>query len=227
MNTPNQKTSSLNYKHGFYLLSSVFVIALFSYAFKEAVYPTTSISLDRMNVIYLGVDNPATVAIAGIRSEETTVTSEDLIVTDKGNGQYILNGKRPGQAKVKIAGKGHDPQVRYFRVKRIPDPVAMIRNRMGGNIVAERFKAAEGLMAPLQNFDFDAYCKIYEYRMTRVGKHEDPVESFNEGARFNSVSKKLIEKAKTGDIYYFDGVKCKCPGDAAARNINSLVFKIQ
>ena len=53
------------------------------------------------------------------------------------------------------------------------------------------------------------------------------MESTNAGARYNAKSKELINKAKPGDIYYYDNVKAKCPGDPAGRKINSMVFKIK
>ena len=72
-----------------------------------------------------------------------------------------------------------------------------------------------------------AKCAIQGYNLTYVAKRQDPVESVNPGPRYNGKSKRLVNRAKPGDIYYFDNVKAKCPGDAAGRKINSMVFKIK
>jgi hypothetical protein len=89
------------------------------------------------------------------------------------------------------------------------------------------FKAQQGVGAFLDNFDFDARCEIQGYNLVYVPKRQDPVESVNPGARYNAKSRRLVNQAKPGDIYYFENVKARCPGDRAGRNINSMVFKIK
>ena len=79
----------------------------------------------------------------------------------------------------------------------------------------------------MDNFDFDATCKIQGYTLTFVAKRQDPVDSVNQGARYNEKSRRLVGQAKPGDIFYFDNVKARCPGDIAGRTINSMVFKIK
>ena len=34
-------------------------------------------------------------------------------------------------------------------------------------------------------------------------------------------------RLKTGDRYLFENIKARCPGDAAARNIGDMSFKVQ
>jgi hypothetical protein len=63
--------------------------------------------------------------------------------------------------------------------------------------------------------------------MTRVAKRQDPVDAPNRGARFGAQAARLVKIATPGDIYYFENIKARCPGDPAARKINSLVFKIK
>jgi hypothetical protein len=79
----------------------------------------------------------------------------------------------------------------------------------------------------LEGFDFDARCDIQSYNVTYVAKRQDPVTYPNQGARYNSNNQGIINRAKPGDVYYFDEVKARCPGDQAGRQINSLVFQIK
>jgi len=37
----------------------------------------------------------------------------------------------------------------------------------------------------------------------------------------------LIKKAVPGDKYFFENIKCKCPGDNAARDLGGMVFNIK
>lgn len=89
------------------------------------------------------------------------------------------------------------------------------------------FKAPNGLSAVLENFDFDAGCEVVSYEVTYLAKREDPYTRYNAGARFSSDVRDMVARAKPGDVYFFDEVKVKCPGDVTPRNLGSLVFRIR
>ncbi|MFM7401818.1 MAG: GldM family protein, partial [Bacteroidota bacterium] len=75
--------------------------------------------------------------------------------------------------------------------------------------------------------DVDAKCDVGGFEVTYMHKRKDPITAQNVGARWNPQVGEYINKAKPGDSYFFDDVKCKCPGDAAARNIGGLAYKIR
>jgi hypothetical protein len=105
--------------------------------------------------------------------------------------------------------------------------VARLSKSSGGQMGNGEFRAQGGVGAFLDNFDFEATCKIQGFNLVYVAKRQDPVEAINSGARYGAQAKRLVGKAKPGDIFYFDNVKAKCPGDPAGRKINSMVFKIK
>ncbi|MCB0562374.1 MAG: hypothetical protein KDD09_25650, partial [Phaeodactylibacter sp.] len=147
---------------------------------------------------------------AGYSSEIPLSTSNDpvTLVTPKASGGGMRDSK-------------------VFRVKRIPDPVARLSKSQGGAMGNGEFKAQGGVGAFLDNFDFDANCTIQGYKLVYVAARQDPVEVVNGGARYGDAARRLVNKAKPGDIFYFDDVKARCPGDNVGRPINSMVFKIQ
>ncbi len=184
------------------------------------------VSADKMNVFYIGVDNPVSVTAAGVSSNEVKANCSGCNLKG-GNGKYVVTADRPGDATINVSGGGLPSTPFKFRVKRIPDPVARLSKSQGGKMGTGEFKAQGGVGAFLDGFDFDAKCKIQGYTLTYVAKRQDPVESVNPGARYNDKSNRLVRNAKPGDIYYFDNVKARCPGDKAGRPINSLVFRIK
>jgi len=188
---------------------------------------SATVSADKMNVFYIGVDNPVTVTVAGASSNEVKASGVGVNLRKSGKGGYIATADRPGEATINVSGGGLPNTPFKFRVKRIPDPMARLSKSSGGAMGNGEFKAQGGVGAFLDNFDFDAKCKIQGYNLTYVAKRQDPVESVNGGARYNAKSGRLVGQAKPGDIYYFDNVKAKCPGDKAGRKINSMVFKIK
>ena len=89
------------------------------------------------------------------------------------------------------------------------------------------FKAQRGVIAALDNFDFDARCNIMGFNLVRVAKRQDPEMAVNRGGTYGGEAKALVNKAKPGDKYFFENVKAKCPGDPAGRKINDMVFNIK
>lgn len=55
------------------------------------------------------------------------------------------------------------------------------------------------------------------FRLVRAPKREDPKVAENRGGRYGAEAQGLVSAAKPGDRYYFESVKCKCPGDKITR----------
>jgi hypothetical protein len=89
------------------------------------------------------------------------------------------------------------------------------------------FKAQTFVDAVLENFDFEARCEIVGFEFTYLPKRQDPIVRTNGGKRFSGDVSEQVNKARPGDTFFFDDIKCKCPGDPAARNIGGLAFKIK
>lgn len=189
---------------------------------------SVTVSADKMNVFYIGVDNPVSIAAAGVSTNQLRVSGSGggIKMNRTGTGKYNVRVSQQGDATITVAGGGLASTQFDFRVKRIPDPVARLGNVDSGPIGNGTFKAQRGLVAWLDNFDFDAKCQIQGFELVYVAKRKDPVPAINSGGSFSGDARRLINKAKPGDTYYFDNVKARCPGDKAGRKINSLVFRI-
>ncbi len=190
---------------------------------------SVTVSADKMNVFYIGVTNPVSVAAAGVSSNELRVSGSGggISLQPAGVGKYNVTVSEPGEARITVSGGGLAATNFNFRVKRIPDPVARLGGKTGGSMGNGEFKAQEGVAAILENFDFDARCEIQGYDLVYIAKREDPVDSSNPGARFNEKSRRLVDRAKPGDTYYFRNIRARCPGDKAGRDIGSMVFEIR
>lgn len=189
---------------------------------------SVAVQLDKMNVFYIGVENPISVSAAGVSSNDLKVSGNLVNLSNKGGGHYIVTANTPtNDASITVAAPGVSQTFKY-RVKRIPDPVPMLgakhKSKQMGN---GEFKAQSFVDGVLESFDFDARCEVVGYEFTYLPKRQDPIGRQNGGKRFNSEVAELVNKAKPGDTYFFDDIKCKCPGDAAARNIGGLAFKIK
>ena len=189
---------------------------------------SVAVQLDKMNVFYIGVENPISVSAAGVSSNDLKVSASGVAVASKGGGHYVVTATTPSNdASVTVSAPGVSQTFKY-RVKRIPDPTPMLgakhRSKQMGN---GEFKAQGFVDAVLENFDFEARCEIVGFEFTYLPKRQDPIVRTNGGKRFSGDVSEQVNKAKPGDTFFFDDIKCKCPGDPAARNIGGLAFKIK
>jgi len=201
----------------------------FSYEVGER---SVTVSPLKMNVFYIGVDNPVAVSAAGVSSSEIKVSMSGAGggTINKASGNYNVKVTKPTRkdefAYINVSAPGLTEK-REFRVKRIPDPVPKLGKDRGGAMPSGQFKAQPGVFPVLDGFDFDARCNITEFVVVRAPKRQDVQIVRNKGGKYTGEAAGVIKKAKAGDRYFFENIKCKCPGDAAARNIGQMVFNIK
>ncbi|MGB3800211.1 MAG: GldM family protein, partial [Lewinella sp.] len=182
---------------------------------------SVAVSADKMNVFYMGVENPITVSAAGVSSNDVRVSFGDAIQGTGSGTSYVVKGVRPtgiNTTNVTVTANGQTLGTFPFRVKPIPDPVPTIGGQQGGDIANSTFRAQQGIFAELKNFDFDARCNIAGFSLLYVPAREDALAATNPGGSFSGQTAALIARAKPGDNYLFKNIKAKCPGDAAPRD---------
>lgn len=188
---------------------------------------SVAVSADKMNVFYIGVDNPISISASGVSSNDVRVSATGPIKISGSGPSRIVRATGPGDAKINVSAKGSNLGSFDFRVKRIPNPVAKLGRSQGGNMGNGEFKAQDGVLAILENFDFDARCAIAGFEIVRVPPRDDAIPANNKGPSYNGQARRLVNAAKPGDTYYFNNVRAKCPGDKVTREINQMVFKIK
>lgn len=189
---------------------------------------SVAVSADKMNVFYIGVDNPVTVSAAGVPSGDVRVSvSGAARKKSGGNKNLVVTGNSVGEANINVSANGRNLGSFPFRVKRIPDPVAEVGGSPGGDMVNSTFRAQRGMIADLKNFDFDARCTISGFRILYVPKREDALAATNAGGTYTGQARALINRAKPGDNYLFKNIKAKCPGDNAPRDLGTMSFTIR
>ena len=186
-----------------------------------------SFYLDKMNVIYIGVDNPCRIFVTNVPNQHIEIEASDNIeVIEQEGGFYSLRASKPGRGTIYVIAGDYEEEYQ-IRMKRIPNPVTRLGNKDSGEMKTGEFKAHGGLGAWLDNFDFEARCKIASFSLTRIAKDGTTETVENKGGRYEEAAEALKNKATIGDVFLFENVKQRCPGDAASRSGNSLVFRIK
>lgn len=187
------------------------------------------VSPEKMNVMYIGVDNPLAISAAGFPNEKVKASMSQGSLKANGNGKYTAKVTKQGKATVSVSaqvdGKMKQLGTAEFRVKPVPDPVAKVGNSKGGAIKTSTFKVQRGLIAALENFDFDVRFNIVSFMMTYSAARQDLVDARTTGPLFDSKMQGFINRAKPGDVFYFDEIRAKGP-DGTTRKLPSIVFKL-
>jgi gliding motility-associated protein GldM len=195
----------------------------FSYEVGER---SVAVSADKMNVLYIGVENPISVSAAGVPSGKLSVVAEGITLTPKGNGKFVAVPKTPGKASVRVSGGGLQPTAFEYRVKRIPDPVMMLGKSKGGPMTAGEFKAYNEITPVLEGFDFDARCTCEEFELVRVRKG-DAATALNKTGKYGTETRRIVDGVQRGDICYFENIKVRCPGETHLRKMPVAMFNIR
>ena len=187
---------------------------------------SVAVSADKMQVMYVGVENPLTVSAAGVPSGQVTVTATGTELRKESNGHFVAKPTRTGTAEITVAGGGLTPTTFKYKVKKIPNPVITLGGKLGGTMNLAEFKVHRGIVPILENFDFAAKCSVDGFEMTRV-RNGDAVTEVNRGGSYAAGAARLVANAKRKDKFYFDNIKVRCPGDVTGRQMNGLIFTLR
>ena len=198
-----------------------------------AAKPSSSVSADKMNVIYIGVDNPFTVSVPGVAHDKVKVSATGCTLTPDpkaGKGHYLTRATTQGDAVIKVSadlnGKVLPMGDFKFRVKRIPNPVAKIGGKKEGNIAKSAIAAQSAIIPEMENFDFDLFSKVKSFRMSRYGKGRDPIEKSSDSNLLTPEMKDVLNQCRAGDKILFEYIQATMP-DGTTRSINSIALTIQ
>ena len=172
--------------------------------------PSAVVSPDKMNVFYIGVDNPVSVSVPGVPSRNIRVGISSGSISGSG-GKYSVHVSDPGTVTVSVSAEispGRTQQLSrtVFRAKRLPDPVAKFSGRAGGGVPTVALKAQDAIYAALDNFDFDAKFRITRFTMIIANPRETASVAVASGNELNSEMRSSLEGIKPGAHVIFDNI---------------------
>ena len=198
-----------------------------------------SLQLDKMNVFYIGVDNPVTVSAAGYSLEDVYLKLPPGGTATGSNGKYNIQCTTPNpnfivdiMAKPKEKG-GADIKVSSMpiRVKLIPDPVAYLMSKKEGSMPASQFRVAIAPQAILEKFEFDTKFSIREFTFSVLPRGGDYIPNLvcrnSVAARFsdNPAIVQYQSRAKPGDKIFIEFIKAVGP-DGKVRGLNPIILTL-
>lgn len=198
----------------------------FDFDYKVAS-PSTTISATAMNVFYIGVDNPVDIAAAGVAKDQVQASISNGSITKSKDG-WIVKVTKPGKAVVNVAatieGERKNMGNMEFRVKKIPTPVPEIAGQSSGSVNKNRLANTAGIIAKMENFEFDVRVLVDSYMFTYVAANGLSREIPVKGPRFTQEVKNIINRLKPGSRVTFENIKAKMP-DGELRKLPPVVLK--
>ncbi len=199
----------------------------------QVTEPSVTMSATRMNVFYRGLENPFDVGGGGIPQENLEVSMTNGSVEKQGNSWIIKPNELDEQGRrttvsvlANIGGQKRLLGTTNWRVKRVPDPVAQVAGLTGGTIRKERLLVEDGVLAVLEDFDFNFNYTITQFRVeiSGAGGYVNAWESNSN--RFTDEQKEQFRRLNPNSLIYIANIKA-VGDDGTTRDIDPISLKIQ
>jgi len=205
----------------------------YPYELKYAVMaPLLVASPTKMNVLYRGVDNPIELSVPGVPADRVQATTDNGSITRAPKG-WVVNKLAGNKAQVSAVVTNPDGSTRrigpvVFRVKDLPPPGAFVNGKGARDQQMRKaeLQAAQGVVARLEDSDFDAPWKVLRYRVVLV-RGSQVVEKQVDGNAFTEEVRTLLGAARAGERVYVEGIKAQLSnGQGPVRDLAPLAFKV-
>ncbi len=191
--------------------------------------PQSVVSPTKMNVMYIGVDNPLSISAAGVESEDVIAAISDGRLIRQADGNYFARVTRPGFTSVTVSTRKDDQTLpvgkHQFRVMRVPDPVGMVGKYESGKVPAGYFKVQAGVQAVLKGFVFDFKYTVVSYDLLYKPHRQDLMFEQNKGPVFGTRIKAILSNAKPKDRVYIENIRVR-GDDGSVRRLPTLSFEL-
>ncbi|NOX47847.1 MAG: hypothetical protein GXO89_12800, partial [Chlorobi bacterium] len=208
-----------------------------SYNFKSefmVAKPSATVSATKMNVFYRGVDNPVAISASGkadnqLKPRLAPASAGKISRSKEGGWNVKIDSKKDFKVTIKIFAEDKDGEKfmgeQLFRVKDLPDPVAMVYGAVNEKISKKKLLANPFLVCKLPDYvEFEFKFKVTSFTMV-IPKGGGKVSTDKAtGQAFSEKMKNMIQNLKKNDYIIFKDIKAQ--GPLRMRSINSLTVTI-
>jgi gliding motility-associated protein GldM len=194
-----------------------------------------AVSPEKMNVFYIGVDNPVNVSAAGVAPTDLVVNIKGCggNLLNTGNGKFIVKVNTTGSCTVTVLAKTPDglkqqgsPQI--FRVKSLPNPPMKIGGKSTFGLLelpASQARTINAIGLDNSGFDFNAPCKVIEFSISIVSQGGVSPDYKCTGNQLSPAALQAISKLKAGNKIYFENITVQVAGEVRGFPPSKIVVK--
>ncbi len=201
------------------------------YAQYMVAKPSAVISPTKMNVFYIGVDNPVSISVPGFAANKVyaSISGGSIVEKNKAKGEYIVKVSKRGKVVVSVMatdenGKRVPIGKQEFRVKKVPDPVAKVAGKTSGSVVKSKLATASNVLAEMENFDFEMKAIVTGFTVSaNIGGYEQSKKSTS--YKITPDQRAIIKKAKRGTRVTFERITASVAG--GKRKLRDISLKLK
>ncbi len=185
-----------------------------------------SIFLKKMNVVYIGPDNPVSIAGGSVGSEKVSASFSNGTISKVSGDDYVIKATTSGDGTLTVNAGGKEFKF-PLRCKFLPDPKVYVGTFKGGAVPAAQFRAMGGLRAALEESDFDAPFQVISYQIyASGGSISSPKLANNNGNRWVGEAANIINACGPGTRVFFDDIRVKGI-DGRERALGTISFTLK
>ncbi len=185
---------------------------------------------DKMNLVYIGIDNPLTIVSGDCGCDALSVSADKGTLKKVSGCKYMYTATESGVVNLEVATqKGGKRQVigtQTLRAKFIADPKAVVGGRSGGYIALNRFQAQLGVSVLVPYCEVDLAPKVTRFTFKTVRKGAITGTADITGNTFAGECSQLMAALQPGDQVILEHIVCFGP-DSVARSLGNLTFTMK
>lgn len=194
--------------------------------------PSVVIAPTKMNVLYLGVENPMEISVPGVAPDKISASISKGTIKKSGNGWIVLPSGGVGKCNITVSAGGKSMGSKEFRVKQVPPPVPMLMVNSKDwagyrekGIEKNQLAGILGLKAEMVDFDFDLSYKVTGFKLSATiqGFLQEQDSKSN---RFTDQQKRIIGNLRSGSQVAITNIKAVGPSGATV-DLSDIVLKIK
>ncbi len=179
------------------------------------------------NVLYSGLSNSLTVCVEGYKCKDLTITTDNGAIKQLDEPcNYSIKPATVGIANISVYAKAKNKIIRTvkLRVKGIPAPIALLNQKSGGTIPENILKVQLGLVAQIQNMDFESHILITGFTVLILREGKCLFVKECEGQLFPDEVKAAFSSIRTNDKIIFSSIAYR--GTATSGTLQPIEFII-
>lgn len=197
--------------------------------------PFATVAPTLMNVLYAGINNPISIAVPGVPSQNVTATMTNGTLTRQGNGWIAKPAKIGTPAVITVMAKQADGRTTKMaetslRVRALPDPLPYIqytdangatKRFKGGRIAKRDLLTANGIGAAIDDDLLDVPYQVVRFQLLFFDSVGGVIPEVSNGSTFSTRQRDKIRNMAKGKRFFVSEVIARGP-DGIERQIPAI-----
>ena len=197
--------------------------------------PFATVAPTLMNVLYAGINNPISIAVPGVPSQNVTATMTNGTLTRQGNGWVAKPAKIGTPAVITVMAKQADGRTTKMaetslRVRALPDPLPYIqytdangatKRFKGGRIAKRDLLTANGIGAAIDDDLLDVPYQVVRFQLLFFDSVGGVIPEVSNGPTFSTRQQDKIRNMAKGKRFFVSEVIARGP-DGIERQIPAI-----